>query len=391
VPPIIPAAGLLLAAAAAFYSVASALLLWRRRETAGPAAPGATDARGRPALSILKPLCGAEAHLIECLRTFASLDYQPLQLVFGVRLESDPAIAVVRRLQQEFPSRDIVLVVDPRVHGENLKASNLINMLPHALHDIVLISDSDVRVPAGYLDAVVQALAPAAVGSVTCLYRGRPGAGLWSRVAALFVNDWYFPAILVSQALGDTSFASGVTIALRRSTIERMGGLSVLRDHLADDWLLCEHVRRLGLKTVLAPVVVQTEVSESGFAAHARRELRWMRTIRTVAPRGYAFMGLSIGLPMAVIGLALASGSPSLLPYALAAAALTLCARVVIHLQQRLRQGAGLGYDLMLIPLRDCLLLAVWLAGFLGRGVTWRGKRYRVRDGGALVPMNSNE
>jgi len=386
---IIPAAGLLLAVAAAFYTTASALLLLRRRER--PVAAAGATAPSRPAVSILKPLCGAETHLADCLRSFAGLHYEPMQLVFGVRSESDPAIAVVRRLQQEFPARDIVLVVDPRVHGENLKASNLINMLPHALHDTVLISDSDVRVPPGYLDAVVQALAPAGVGSVTCLYRGRPGTGLWSRVAALFVNDWYFPAILVSQALGDTSFASGVTIALRRSTIERMGGLEVLRDHLADDWLLCEHVRRLGLKTVLAPVVVQTEVSESGFAAHASRELRWMRTIRTVAPLGYAFMGLSLGLPMAASGLALAVGSPLLFPYAFGAAALTLCARVVIHLQQRLRQGAGLGYDLALIPLRDCLLLAVWLAGFLGRGVTWRGKRYRVRDGGALVPMNSND
>jgi ceramide glucosyltransferase len=383
--PLTALAGALLAAMAALYTAIAALLLLRRRET--PTPPGE-----RPGVSILKPLCGAEPHLLDCLRSFARLDYAPMQLVFGVREASDPALEVVQQLRREFPALDIALAVDPGVHGENLKASNLINMLPSARHDVILISDSDVQVGPGYLDSVVQALARPGVGSVTCLFRGRPGPGLWSRVAALFINDWYFPAILVSQALGDTSFASGVTIALHRQTLERIGGLQVLSDHLADDWLLCDHVRRLGLASVLAGCVVQTEVAEAGFSAHARRELRWMRTIRTVAPLGYAFMGLSITLPVALIGLGLAAAGGSLAGPALSLASLatflTLVSRVVIHREQRRRMGAGLGYDLMLIPLRDGLLLAVWVAGFLGRGITWRGKRYRVRSGGALSPLN---
>jgi ceramide glucosyltransferase len=379
--PFVAYAGIALAAFAAGYSTCAALLLRRWRETS--AVPGE-----RPAVSILKPLCGAEARLLDCLRSFARQDYAPLQIVFGVREAADPAIDVVRQLQREFPALDATLVIDPGVHGENLKASNLINMLPAARHDVVLISDSDVRVGPGYLDSVVQALAPPGVGSVTCLFRGHAGPGLWSRMAALFINDWYFPAILVSHALGDTSFASGVTIALRRQTLERLGGLKVLADHLADDWLLCERVRRLGLATVLARCVVQTEVAEHGFAAHAIRELRWMRTIRTVAPLGYAFMGITISLPLALIGLAMAGGGAGTFDLALAPASLTLVSRVVIHREQRRRAGAGLGYDLMLIPLRDGLLLAVWVAGFLGRGITWRGKRYRVRSGGALSPLN---
>jgi len=376
--PFTTTSGVFLAAAAAVYSTIAAVLLKRWRESQ------VIRGRARPAVSILKPLCGAEPHLLDCLRSFARHDYVPLQLVFGVREANDPAIEVVRELQREFPARDIALCIDPRVHGENLKASNLINMLAQARHDILVVSDSDVRIEAGYLDAVVQSLEPAQVGSVTCLYRGRAGPGLWPRLAAQFINDWYFPAVLVSQALGDRSFASGVTIALRRETLERIGGLQVIADHLADDWLLCDHVRRLGLKTVLAPCVVQTEVPEDGLAAHASRELRWMRTIRTVAPLGYAFMGITISLPVALIGVWMAAASHWALPLA----GLTLVNRVVIHFEQRRRMGAGLGYDLMLIPLRDGLLLAVWVAGFLGRGITWRGKRYRVRSGGALSPLN---
>jgi ceramide glucosyltransferase len=199
----------------------------------------------------------------------------------------------------------------------------------------------------------------------------------------LFINDWYFPAILVSQALGDHSFTSGVTIALRRQTLEAIGGLKVVANHLADDWLIGEYVRRLGLKTVLCPFVVETDVAEEGFVAHANRELRWMRTIRTVAPFGYAFMGFSFALPVALLGLLLAWPSP----LALALATLTLVGRSGIHWEQRRRAATRLGYDWVLIPIRDVLLLAVWVAGFLGRAVTWRGRRYLVRSGGALSPL----
>jgi len=372
----IAAVALFLTAFAALYSSAAWLLVrrWRGDATQPPL--------WRPAVTVLKPLCGAEPQLLDCLRSLARQSY-PLQIVFGVRESSDPAIGVVEQLRQEFPAVDIELVVDGRLHGENLKASNLINMLPLARHPVLVISDSDVRVATGYLDAVVAALAPAQVGAVTCLYRGRPGFGLWSRVAALFINDWYFPAVLVSQALGDHSFASGVTIAMKRETLEAIGGLKVIADHLADDWLICEHVRRLGKKTVLSRFVVETDVAEEGFRAHANRELRWMRTIRTVAPLGYAFLGLSFALPVALLGLLLAWPSP----WAAALAALTLVNRVGIHWEQRCGAAAQLRYDWTLIPFRDGLLLAVWVAGFLGRAVTWWGRRYRVRSGGALRPL----
>jgi len=373
----IAAIGLVLTAVGALYSGAAWLLLRRWREAAPQAATW------RPAVTVLKPLCGAEPQLAECLRSLARQTYPDLQVVFGVREASDPAVAIVEQLREQFPALDIDLVVDSRAHGENLKASNLINMLPRARHAVVIISDSDVRVEAGYLDAVIAALAPSDVGAVTCLYRGRPGTGLWSRVAALFINDWFFPSVLVSRALGDRSFGSGVTIALRRSTLEAIGGLQVIADHLADDWLICAHVRRLGLKTVLSPVVVETEIADEGLRAHVSRELRWMRTIRTVEPLGYAFMGLSIYLPVALLGALLAWPSP----WALGLATLALFGRVGIHLEQRRRAGARLGYDLPLIPLRDGLLLAEWIAGFVGRGVSWRGRRYRVRSGGALSPL----
>ena len=182
--PFIVHAGAAVALIAGAYSTGAALLLRRFRETA--AAPGLE----RQAVSILKPLCGAEPHLLEGLHSFARQDYPQLQIVFGVRDAADPAIEVVRQLQREFPDLDATLVVDPRVHGVNLKASNLINMLPSARHPIVVISDSDVRVGPGYLDTVMLALAPSSVGAVTCLYRGRAGRSEERRVGKECRSRW---------------------------------------------------------------------------------------------------------------------------------------------------------------------------------------------------------
>jgi ceramide glucosyltransferase len=370
------AIGVTLAAIGALYAIAGWWLAWRWHENAASMAPS-----WHPAVSVLKPLCGAEPGLSESLRSFLRLPYRDLQMVFGARDAVDPALTVVAELRREFPDRDIELVVDPRQHGDNPKTSNLINMLARARHPVLVISDSDVRVGERYLAAVLQALAPEDVGAVTCLYRGRPGKGLASRLAALFINDWYFAAILISHALGDRKFASGATIALRRRTLDAIGGLAPIANHLADDWALGDRVRSAGLRTELAQCVVETEIADAPFSAHAARELRWMRTIRTIAPLGYAFMGLSFALPVALVGLALAPASP----WALALAAVASIGRIGLHLLQRARMKAPMGYDLALIPLRDALLAAIWIAGFLGRSVSWRGRRYRVSRGGRLT------
>lgn len=372
------AAGTLLAGFGALYATGAWWLLRRWRE----AEPG--PSAWRPPVSVLKPLCGAEPGLYECLSSLLRQPYPNLQVVFGVRDAGDPAIEIVRQLRRSYPERDIEVVVDGRLHGENPKASNLINMLPFARHPVVLISDSDVLVGDGYLDSIVHALAPHDVGAVTCLYRGRGGAGLWSRLAALFVNDWFFPAVLVSRALGDRSFASGATIALRRETLAAIGGFRAISDHLADDWVLCKRIRSAGLRTVLCPCVVEVQTSGESFAVHAGRELRWMRAIRAVAPLGYAFMGLSLPLPVALVGIGLGGESG----WTLGLGALALAARVGIHVEQRRRAGLALGYDLLLVPLRDALLLAVWVAGLVGRNIDWRGRRYRVQSSGLLSPID---
>jgi ceramide glucosyltransferase len=148
-------------------------------------------------------------------------DHPQFQLLFGVRDADDPALDVVRRLQVEFPQLEIVIVADARIYGPNLKVSNLMNLLPQARHDWLVIADSDIAVAPDYLTRVVRPLARAEVGVVTCLYRGRAIGGMWALLGKQFIDDWFAPSVLLVRLFGSTSFGFGATLALRRDTLKR--------------------------------------------------------------------------------------------------------------------------------------------------------------------------
>jgi ceramide glucosyltransferase len=340
-----------------------------------------------PPVTVLKPLCGAEQELYGCLRSLCEQDYRDacaegcFQVVFGVRDRADPAVAVVRRLQQEFPGLDLALAIDPTQHGSSAKVSNLINMLPLARHDHLVIADSDVWVPPAYLKHVIAPLLDPTVGIVTCPYRGRPRAGLWSLLLALFINDWFMPSVYVAAALGSQVFVSGVTIALTRRTLGAIGGFAAIADQLADDYRLGELTRRLGLKTVLADVEVATCVEERSLRALLRHELRWLRTIRVVQPRGYASLFLTFGWPVAALGCALAPGNAP----ALALLGLGVLARLLLHFEAR--RGGSTPLMPWVIFINDLLGLALWCWSYTSRSVHWRQARYRVTRDGSVQPI----
>ncbi len=251
--------------------------------------------------SLLKPLCGVEPRLYENLATFCEQAHPCFQLLFGVSSPADPAIAVVRRLHETYPGQDIELVTDPRVHGSNLKVSNLINMAQRARHDIVVLADSDIAVDEDYLDSVTAPLDDTNVGVVTCLYRARSVGGIWPRIGALFTNEWFAPSVRVAHAGGSRCFGFGATLALRRTTLAEIGGFEAFKDCLADDYWLAERARALGMSTVLSSVVVATDVIEPTFIELWQRETRWLRTIRSVSPAGFSFLFVTFTSPWLLI------------------------------------------------------------------------------------------
>jgi ceramide glucosyltransferase len=371
--------GTALTLAAAAYSATALWAVWRARRRASAPAQ-----RACAPVTVLKPLCGDEPRLYANLRSVCAQDYACLQIVCGVREADDPACAVVERLQREFPQREIVLVRDPRVHGANLKVSNLINLLPAAKHEYLVIADSDVAVPPDWLARVCAPLLDPAVGVVTCLYRGRAVGGFWSRLGALFIDDWFAPSVWLAWACGSTRLGFGATLALRRDTLEAIGGFTALRDELADDWWLAERARRLGLRTVLSDVVVSTDVTEDRCAALWTHELRWLRTIRSLAPFGYALLFVSFTAPALLAGALLAQN-----PWIDGLAAFGAAARLVLHWTQSAARTwrerlAGVWY----LPLRDSLLLVEWAAGCVGSAVSWRGQRLELHGSRSAARAN---
>jgi ceramide glucosyltransferase len=337
-------------------------------------------------VSVLKPLCGPEPRLFENLRTFCEQRHRRFQLVLGVSSPDDPAIAVVRRLQAAYPRHDIELAIDTRVHGSNLKVSNLINMAERARHDVIVIADSDIAVEADYLDTVAAPLADASVGVVTCVYVAKGVGGFWPRVGALFINEWFAPSVRVAHAPGSRRFGFGATLALRRATLRRIGGFEALKNCLADDYWLAEHVRGLGLRTMLSRVVVATDVIEPNFPALWQRETRWLRTIRSVNPLGFAFLFITFTSPWLLAGAwltcdLLAGLSDDLHRWAALAGTATtaagLFARVLLHLRAA-RHQRTFWRDLPLVPARDILLALQWLGAAFGSHVMWRGARVPV-------------
>lgn len=341
---------------------------------------------GWTCVSVLKPLCGIEPRLYENLVTFCKQAHPCFQLLCGVSSPVDPAIGVVRRLQAEYPHCDIKLVIDSRVHGSNPKVSNLINMVQWARHDVIVLADSDIAVEPDYLDTVTAPLADPDTGVVTCLYRAQSVGGFWPRVGALFINEWFAPSVRVAHVGGSRRFGFGATLALRRTTLESIGGFETLKDCLADDYWLAEHARTLGLNTVLSPVMVATDVIEPTFTALWLREMRWLRTIRSVNPLGFAFLFVTFTTPwllagvlltLSLIGTDAAATHPLAATTASIGAATGSMARILLHARSA-RYSRAFWRDLPLVPLRDTLLALQWLGAAFGSYVMWRGARMPV-------------
>ena len=334
-----------------------------------------------PAVTILKPLHGAEPNLVVNLAGFCVQDYPgPVQTVFGVADAADPAVDVVRRLIARFPDCDLELVIDPRRHGTNRKVSNLINMAAKARHEVLVVVDSDIVVDPHYLKNVVASLERPGVGLVTCLYRGAPATGLWARLAAAAIDYHFLPGVLVGLRLSLAAPCFGSTIALRAKTLAAIGGFKSVADQLADDYAIGALVRRTGLSVAIPAFTVGHVCAQQSARDLFRHELRWARTIRFVDPIGFAGSAITHALPLALIGMALGGMTPVGSGIVVAALACRFA------LQMQLDRAFVLRGDLFWLgPIRDVLSFTVFVASFFGRDVEWRGQRYGVRADNTLA------
>jgi ceramide glucosyltransferase len=339
-----------------------------------PDQPPPDQPSGQPPVTVLKPLHGDEPLLEAALASICEQDYADWQVVFGVQDAADPAVAVVRRLQARYPDCDITLVVDPATHGANRKVGNLINMLPAARHDVLVIADSDLHVEPDYLQRLVTALAEPGTGLVTTLYAGLPAdQSVAARLGATQITHGFLPGALLARTFGRQD-SLGATMCLRRETLVRIGGLQALVDHLADDNVLGKLVQALGLQVRLADTVPLTTVPETRMHTLFRHELRWARTIRTLVPLQFAVSALRYPLFWATLTMVAAGGSAwSVALFAITWVMRALAAAGIDRTLSPKLGGRVYPVPVSLLPLRDLLSITVMVASYAGKRVDWRG------------------
>jgi ceramide glucosyltransferase len=359
--------------------------LFLRDQKAGKACPKPVEGSARPTqrlppVSVLKPLKGTDPDIYESFRSHCLQDYPEYEIIFGVSDAGDPAVASVQQLQREFPQHAIQLVVSPKTLGPNVKVSNLEQMLVSAHYQHLIVNDSDIRVEPDYLRRVLPPLADERVGMVTCLYRGVAAPKLGSRLESLGISTDFCPGVLVARQLeGGLHFGLGSTLAFRRADLDRIGGFKSIVDFLADDYELGRRLAALGLQVVLSDVVVETHLPAYDLRGFLSHQLRWARGVRDARAAGYVGLVSTFGLMWSLLALIAAHGAS----WSWAVAGVTILLRVAVALvvgESVLRDRQVLK-QLWLLPVRDLVGVAVWLASFAGSTVTWRGDRFELKKG----------
>jgi ceramide glucosyltransferase len=346
-----------------------------------------------PGVTILKSLKGVDPGMLQAFRGHCRQNYNgDYELLFGVSAAEDPAADMVRQLQEEFPERAIRLVVCPERLGTNGKVSTLVQLLPHARHDFLLINDSDITVSPRYLERVMACFVSAGnrrkaaqkeVGLVTTLYRGRAHETMASRFEALGIATDFQCGVLLDKLIsGGLAYGLGATLAVRREALQKIGGLEVLVNHLADDYELGARVARAGYRVELSTEVVETSVPAYRWRGFVEHQLRWSRTVRDASPGGYIGLLFTHGFAWALLNVVTSGLSP--LSLWLLGMSFFLRLALAMTVGSRVLEDHQVLPALALLPVRDVVALGVWVAGFAGSTIVWRGERFVLKDGTLL-------
>jgi ceramide glucosyltransferase len=308
-------------------------------------------------------------------------------MLFGVADPADPVCEMVRRLIAENPDRRAQLVVCEKLSGPNAKAAKLARLEPLAAHDLILISDADVRVPPDFLASFVAPLREEKVALVNCFYRLANPATTAMQWEAVAINADFWSQVLQSQSLKPLDFALGAAILLRRKPLADIGGFAALANSLADDYQLGHRIAQTGSRIALCPVVVECWDAPQDWTQVWKHQLRWARTIRVCQPWPYFFSLLSNATFWPLVWLAVSISEKIL--WAPLAVVVFLLVRIILarNLQRRFTPERHLISPAWLVPVRDLLNVAVWCAALLGNTIEWRGRKLKLRRDGTLAEI----
>jgi ceramide glucosyltransferase len=335
-----------------------------------------------PPVSLLKPVRGVDFGSYENFACFCRQDYPDYEILFAVNEEGDPAVPLIRQLKAEFPSRRIRLLVGAEQVGANRKVNKQIRLTREAQHEILVLTDGDVRVGPQYLREVVAPLADARVGAVTSFYRGIAERSIGAEVEAIGASSDFFAGVLVAEWKEGMTFALGASIVTTKTWMEKIGGFAAIADQHSDDYELGNRITKAGGEVVLSREAVWTMYPAQGLRGFWEHQLRWARTVRLCRPWSYLGLLFTHGLPWSLLA-ALAAATAGWMTLAI----LYLVAYLVLRLTMAWTVGVwGVGDDLLrrrlwLIPLRDAIYLFVWLASFTSKRIAWAGEEYTMEKG----------
>ncbi len=332
-----------------------------------------------PPVSILKPIRGLDRETYENYASFCTQDYPEFEILFCVSDQTDPAIPVIEKIIAAFPQRRIRLLVGSEPIGVSDKVNKLCRMAREARYDLLLVSDSDVRVDPGFLRAVAGPFADPRVGGVTCLYRGITDGSLPADIEALSNSADFAPGVLTAWLLGGQKldFMLGAVMATTKQHLAKIGGFEAIADYFCDDYELGNLLARHGFRVELCPETVSVVYPHETIGESFRHQLRWNLSIRFSSPLGHLGLIFSQGLFWTILAACIA---PGWLAYAYPTAYALLRTDAALSVGAR-----GMGDQLVrrkgwLLPLRDAFGFCVWLASFFPRQIHWRDRRFLIRQ-----------
>lgn len=369
-----------------FYQLFACYAVWKFFQPHSSSAPS----NFHPPVSILKPMKGMDFELERNITSFCNQDYADYEVRLGFSESDDPAIPFVKKLISGSHC-DIELVVNPLDLGPNKKVSNLQGLIESAKYGLVVMSDSDIRVDRDYLNNIVSEFAgDRNVGMVTCLYKISDPLSLGSALESLTIALDFLPSVFVARRLEGVTFGLGASMLIAKQALDRIGGLSSIVEYLADDYQIGNRLWKRGYNIILSRTVVEYISGPVSIPDHIKHQLRWARTNRFSRPVGFFGYGMTYIFPISLV-LLIAGAKPLVLAVICSVLLIRISLGLVVY-KEVIRSKHWLKW-LILIPLKDILSFGIWISSFLGNKTLWRGKTYKILEGGIIrevldIPKN---
>ncbi len=336
-----------------------------------------------PEISILKPLKGLEDHLEDNLRSFFTLNYPKYEILFGVNEIDDPSIPVVTKLCREYPNLPTKLIIDTRWIGLNPKINNLFNIYQKASYDYILISDSNVRVDPSYLRDMVTTMNQPNTGLVTSTIRGISARRIGSILDNLYMNSFVAPSVFLIKRIINLPISIGKSMLFRREILEKIGGFQALRNVLAEDHLLGEAIRQLGLEVRISAKPVNSVNENWSIQNFISRHSRWAKLRRNLNPIYYFFESLAHPIAISLVYLLLHFNPTGLFIFSGVLVYKITVEMVIDHLLQSDLKW----YHYLFLPLKDIVMAGIWFIPYVSRTVSWRGNKFKIEKNTILSPI----